>query len=185
MKLNLGYLCVAILVYGPLMKGNGRVVRILLGFMASSSLSKRRSVLTHFFVWKREKEQIVNKQRKGQEGFLQTLSRRATSSNDDTQRRKKMAKLCCICVLREIRNAVEATSLWEIYIYIYIYRVWRACRNNWYDEFLISSIHVQVIWIERLFLNLFSSTEDGVVLNIDIYSWVKFVEDYYYCTGGI
>lgn len=121
MKLNLGYLCVAILVYGPLMKGNGRVVRILLGFMASSSLSKRRSVLTHFFVWKREKEQIVNKQRKGQEGFLQTLSRRATSSNDDTQRRKKMAKLCCICVLREIRNAVEATSLWEIYIYIYIY----------------------------------------------------------------
>ena len=121
MKLNLGYLCVAILVYGPLMKGNGRVVRILLGFMASSSLSKRRSVLTHFFVWKREKEQIVNKQRKGQEGFLQTLSRRATSSNDDTQRRKKMAKLCCICVLREIRNAVEATSLWEIYIYIYTY----------------------------------------------------------------
>ena len=75
--------------------------------------------------------------------------------------------------------------LGNIYIYIYIYRVWRACRNNWYDEFLISSIHVQVIWIERLFLNLFSSTEDGVVLNIDIYSWVKFVEDYYYCTGGI
>lgn len=33
---------------------------------------------------------------------------------------------------------------------IYIYRVWRACRNNWYDEFLISSIHVQVIWIERI-----------------------------------
>lgn len=34
------------------------------------------------FLCGREKEQIVNKQRKGQEGFLQTLSRRTTSSND-------------------------------------------------------------------------------------------------------